>query len=228
MKAGKTLKVGVVRLPHAAGLPLPAYQSEEAAGLDLMAAVDQAAPMTLAPGARALVPTGLLMELPAGYEAQVRPRSGLAFKHGLTVLNSPGTIDSDYRGEVKILLVNLGQVPFVVRRGERIAQLVVATVTRIRLAEKKTAGATLRGAGGFGSTGTETAARPASKAKPETKSQTKAKRKPVTKAKHAAKTRTTSQKRPTLKTSVKKQKSASRTKPVAGRQSRGTPGMGRR
>lgn len=162
MSAGKTLKVGVVRLPHAADLPLPAYQSDEAAGLDILAAVDIDTPMTLQPGERALVPTGLILELPRGSEAQVRPRSGLAFKHGLTVLNSPGTIDSDYRGEVKVLLVNLGQEPFVVRRGERIAQIVVATLTRIKLAEKTSAGTTRRGAGGFGSTGT---ASPKTKAK---------------------------------------------------------------
>lgn len=154
MSAEKALKVGVVRLPHGAGLPLPAYQSEEAAGLDIVAAVANDAPMTIQPGARALVPTGLILELPRGSEAQVRPRSGLAFKHGLTVLNSPGTIDSDYRGELKVLLVNLGHEPFVVRRGERIAQIVVATVTRIKLAEKASTSTTGRGSGGFGSTGT--------------------------------------------------------------------------
>lgn len=166
MSARSVLKVGVVRLPHGIDLPLPAYQSEEAAGLDLVAAVGQDAPMTLAPGARALVPTGLVLELPKGTEAQVRPRSGLAFKHGLTVLNSPGTIDSDYRGEVKVLLVNLGQEPFTVRRGERIAQLVIAQTTRVRLAEKMQARTTKRGAGGFGSTGTTAA----SKRKPSGKS----------------------------------------------------------
>ncbi len=156
MTMRKALRVGLVRLAHARNLPLPAYQSDEAAGLDLVAAVDDEAPIALAPGARALVPTGLVLELPKGTEAQVRPRSGLAFKHGLTVLNSPGTIDSDYRGEVKVLLVNLGEEPFVVRRGERIAQLVIATVTRVQLAEKKTATSTKRGTGGFGSTGTAT------------------------------------------------------------------------
>lgn len=149
-----TLEVGVVRLPHAHGLPLPAYQSDEAAGLDLIAAVPADEPLTLAPGARALVPTGLVLELPKGTEAQVRPRSGLAFKHGVTVLNSPGTIDSDYRGEVQVLLVNLGAEPFVIDRGLRIAQLVVAFVLRITLVESRAASTTRRGAGGFGSTGT--------------------------------------------------------------------------
>ncbi len=114
-------RVGVVRLAHAEGLPLPAYQTAEAAGLDLLAAVPDDAPMTLAPGKHAMVPTGLVLELPKGSEGQVRPRSGLAARHGVTVLNSPGTIDSDYRGEVKVLLVNLGDAPFVIRRGERIA-----------------------------------------------------------------------------------------------------------
>lgn len=174
MSAGKVLKVGVVRLPHAADLPLPAYQSDEAAGLDILAAVDIDAPVTIPPGERALVPTGLILELPRGSEAQVRPRSGLAFKHGLTVLNSPGTIDSDYRGEVKVLLVNLGQEPFVIRRGERIAQIVVATLTRIRLAEQTSARRTRRGSGGFGSTGTAAAVTGVTtKAKTSTKSRTK-------------------------------------------------------
>ena len=149
--------VGVVRLAAAADLPLPAYQSDEAAGLDLLAAVPADAPLVLQPGQRALVPTGLILELPKGTEAQVRPRSGLAFKHGVTVLNSPGTIDSDYRGEVKVLLVNLGQAPFTITRGERIAQLVVATHVRARLIERRQASATRRGEGGFGSTGTTSA-----------------------------------------------------------------------
>jgi dUTP diphosphatase len=170
MSARKPLAVGVVRLPHARDLPLPAYQSDEAAGLDLVAAVNDDEPVTLAPGERALIATGLVLELPKGTEAQVRPRSGLAFKHGLTVLNSPGTIDSDYRGEVKVLLVNLGQAAFSVRRGERIAQLVVATVTRVALTEKSQAGATRRGAGGFGSTGTAgRASPPAPKRRPVAK-----------------------------------------------------------
>ncbi len=154
MTPRKVLSVSVIRLPHAGALPLPAYQSDEAAGLDLVAAIDAKAPVVLAPGARALVATGLVLELPKGTEAQVRPRSGLAYKHGITVLNSPGTIDSDYRGEVKVLLVNLGQEAFTVRRGERIAQLVVASLTRVQLTEKAKAASTKRGGGGFGSTGT--------------------------------------------------------------------------
>ena len=137
-RAGKStagVRVRVVRLPHANGLPLPAYQTEGAAGLDLVAAFDVQSPVTLAAGARALVPTGLILELPHGYEAQVRPRSGLALNHGVTVLNSPGTIDSDYRGEVRVILANLGQAPFEIRRGERIAQLVVSPVTRATFIE---------------------------------------------------------------------------------------------
>jgi dUTP pyrophosphatase len=149
---GHARRVKVVRLPHADGLALPAYQSEGAAGLDLRAAVDK--PLVLRPGQRTLVPTGLILELPPGFEAQVRPRSGLALKHGITVLNSPGTIDSDYRGEVQVLLVNLGNRPFTVARGERIAQLVVARHERATLVEARAASATRRGAGGFGSTGT--------------------------------------------------------------------------
>lgn len=154
-RAGRaqTARVSVVRLPHATGLPLPAYQTEGAAGLDLTAALDLQGPVTIAPGARALIPTGLIIELPNGYEAQVRPRSGLALNHGVTVLNSPGTIDSDYRGEVRVILANLGQVPFEVRRGERIAQLVIAPVTRASFVEVTVASNTLRGDGGFGSTG---------------------------------------------------------------------------
>lgn len=152
-KTDARVHVGVVRLAHAAGLPLPEYQTEGAAGLDLIAALDVQHPLTLAPGARALVPTGLVLELPRGYEAQVRPRSGLALRHGVTVLNSPGTIDSDYRGEVQVILANLGQAPFDVRRGERIAQLVVSPVTHAALAEANEVSNTLRGGGGFGSTG---------------------------------------------------------------------------
>ena len=147
-----TIKVRLVRLAHARGLALPAYQSAAAAGLDLVAAVERKTPMVLKPGERALVPTGLIMELPPGYEGQVRPRSGLAFKHGVTVLNSPGTIDSDYRGEVKVLLVNLGSEPFEIVRGERIAQLVVAPVSQATLVSARALSSTERGAGGFGST----------------------------------------------------------------------------
>ena len=143
--------VALVRLPHAHGLPLPAYQSEDAAGLDLVAAVEE--PLILQPLGRALVPTGLAMALPSGYEAQVRPRSGLAAKHGVTVLNSPGTVDADYRGEVKVILVNLSDTPFTISRGERIAQMVIAPVSRVRLVETEALDMTNRGAGGFGSTG---------------------------------------------------------------------------
>jgi dUTP pyrophosphatase len=145
------VEVALLRLPHAQDLPLPAYQSEDAAGLDLLAAVEEA--IVLPPLGRALVPTGLAMALPSGYEAQVRPRSGLAAKHGVTVLNSPGTIDADYRGEVKVILVNLSDTPFTIGRGERIAQMVIAQVSRARLVETEALDATVRGAGGFGSTG---------------------------------------------------------------------------
>jgi dUTP pyrophosphatase len=148
-----SVRVNILRLPHAAGLALPAYQTAGAAGLDLQAALDVQSPMTLAPGARALVPTGLIIELPLGYEAQVRPRSGLALNSGVTVLNSPGTIDSDYRGEVRVILANLGQAPFEIRRGERIAQLVISPVTHATLVEVSSVSNTVRGEGGFGSTG---------------------------------------------------------------------------
>jgi dUTP pyrophosphatase len=152
MTAKRGVRVRAMVLAHGKGLPLPAYQSEEAAGLDLMAAVEADAPVVIAPGARALVPTGLQIALPKGYEAQVRPRSGLALKHGVTVLNSPGTIDSDYRGEVKIILINLGDAPFTIARGDRIAQLVVAPVIQVTLSETKALASTKRGEGGFGST----------------------------------------------------------------------------
>ena len=148
-----TLEITLVRLPHHAGLETPHYASAGAAGMDLRAAVAEDAPVTLAPGARALIPTGLQIALPPGYEAQVRPRSGLALKHGITCLNSPGTIDSDYRGEVGVILANLGQEPFVVRRGERIAQLIVAAHARVQWREVEVHEATNRGAAGFGSTG---------------------------------------------------------------------------
>ena len=147
------VEVRLTRLPHGADLPLPSYQSASAAGLDLVAAVAADAPVVIASGRWAAIPTGLALELPAGTEGQVRPRSGLAAQHGVTVLNAPGTIDADYRGEVKVLLVNLGPEPFTVTRGMRIAQLVVARVTRARLVEKAELAATIRGAGGFGSTG---------------------------------------------------------------------------
>ncbi|MCD2185193.1 dUTP diphosphatase [Rhizobium sp. GN54] len=145
--------LNLVRLPHGAGLDLPAYETAGAAGMDLRAAVGDGEPMVLAPGKRALVPTGFVFEIPAGFEAQVRPRSGLAFKHGITCLNTPGTIDSDYRGEVKVLLVNLGDADFSIERGMRIAQMVIAPVVQARVCEVSQAGATERGAGGFGSTG---------------------------------------------------------------------------
>ena len=141
------------RLPHGAGLPLPAYQTAHAAGLDLAAAVPADAPVTLAPGARGLIPTGFAIALPEGFEAQVRPRSGLAAHHGVTVLNTPGTIDADYRGEIQVILINLGAEPFVVTRGLRIAQLVIAPVVRATLVEADALDDTARGAGGFGSTG---------------------------------------------------------------------------
>lgn len=145
--------LNLIRLANGEGLDLPAYESKGAAGLDLRAAVYEAAPLTLLPGKRALVPTGFIFEIPEGFEGQVRPRSGLAFKNGITCLNSPGTVDSDYRGEVKVLLVNLGDEPFVISRGMRIAQMVIAPVTQARVAEITAASETMRGGGGFGSTG---------------------------------------------------------------------------
>jgi dUTP pyrophosphatase len=148
-----SLTVAVLRLPHAEGLPLPRYETAGAAGLDLVAAVPEAAPITIAPGGRALVPTGLVLQLPSGYEGQVRPRSGLALRHGITVLNAPGTIDADYRGEVQVLLWNGGQEPFRVARGLRVAQLVVAPVVAVALVEVTDVQETERSAGGFGSTG---------------------------------------------------------------------------
>lgn len=148
-----TVTVRVAPLPHFEGLALPAYETADAAGMDLRAAVPEAEPMTLKPGERAMVPTGLTIALPPRHEAQVRPRSGLAAKHGVTCLNSPGTIDADYRGEVKVILINHGQEPFVIRRGERIAQMVIAPVTRAELNVVATLDETQRGSGGFGSTG---------------------------------------------------------------------------
>ncbi len=145
------VSVAITRLPHAEGLALPEYATAHAAGMDLQAAVE--ADVVLAPGQRAMVPTGLAIALPEGYEAQVRPRSGLAAKHGVTVLNTPGTIDADYRGEVKVILINLGDAAFTIERGMRIAQVIVAPYTRIQWAEADTLPETARGAGGFGSTG---------------------------------------------------------------------------
>ncbi len=156
-RAPPEIPVEVVQLPHGADLPLPRYETEHAAGLDLLAAVE--APLTLAPGARALVPTGLSIALPPGTEAQIRPRSGLALKHGITCLNSPGTIDADYRGEVKVLLINHGPESFAVERGSRIAQLVVAPVAQAAWRPVAHLSETQRGAGGFGSTGTRASPR---------------------------------------------------------------------
>ena len=143
----------ILRLPHAEGLALPAYETAGSAGMDLRAAVPEDGPMTLEPGARALVPTGLKIALEQGWEAQIRPRSGLALKHGISAPNTPGTIDSDYRGEVGVILINLGQEPFVIKRGERIAQMVIAAVAQATVVEVDTLDDTARGAGGFGSTG---------------------------------------------------------------------------
>lgn len=148
-----SIALRIVRLAHAADLPLPEYQSAQAAGLDLLAAVPDDAPVELASGARAMIPTGVAIALPPGAEGQVRPRSGLAARHGITVLNSPGTIDADYRGEVQVILVNLGAEPFVVRRGMRIAQLIIAPVQRAEIIEVTSLDVTARATGGFGSTG---------------------------------------------------------------------------
>ena len=145
--------VRVERLPHAEGLALPAYETSGSAGMDLRAALPEAEPVILAPGERKLIPTGLKIALEPGYEAQVRPRSGLALKHGVTCLNSPGTIDSDYRGEVGVILINHGQIAFEINRGERIAQLVIASYAQAVMAEVEALDETARGAGGFGSTG---------------------------------------------------------------------------
>ena len=148
-----TPTIAVTRLPHGEGLPLPAYETHGSAGMDLRAAVPEHEPMVLRPGGRDLVPTGLTMALPEGFEAQVRPRSGLAAKAGVTCLNTPGTIDSDYRGEVKVILINLGPEDFVIRRGDRIAQMVIAPVVQAAWSEVESLDQTSRGAGGFGSTG---------------------------------------------------------------------------
>ena len=146
-------EVAVTRLPHGADLPLPAYESAHAAGMDLRAAVPEDEPLTLRPGDRHAVPTGLSMAIPPGFEGQVRPRSGLAFRDGVTTLNSPGTVDADYRGEVKVILINLGPENFVVRRGDRIAQLLIAPVSQATWRETESLDETARGEGGFGSTG---------------------------------------------------------------------------
>jgi len=148
-----SLTLRVKRLPHGEGLPLPSYQSTQAAGLDVVAGVPEASPVELAPGARALIPTGFALEIPVGCEAQVRPRSGLALKHGVTLLNTPGTIDADYRGELMVILINHGSEPFLVCRGDRIAQLVIAPVAQVEVVAVDALTDTGRGQGGFGSTG---------------------------------------------------------------------------
>ena len=148
------IDVRLMRLPHGLGLPLPAYQSAQAAGLDLVAAVPAEAPVVLGPGERALIPTGIALAIPDGFEGQVRPRSGLAANHGVTVLNAPGTIDADYRGEVQVILVNLGRTPYTVERGSRVAQLVITARMQVVICESATLDETTRGVRGFGSTGT--------------------------------------------------------------------------
>ena len=148
-----SVNVKITRLPHGAGLPLPAYKTPDAAGCDLAAAVPENTPLVVPPGGRALVPTGIAIALPRGHEGQVRPRSGLSVDHGVTVINAPGTIDADYRGEIKVPIVNHGEVAFTITRGMRIAQLVVAPVTRAKFVETDTLESTSRGGGGFGSTG---------------------------------------------------------------------------
>jgi dUTP diphosphatase len=153
MSAVSAVTIEITRLPHGEGLPLPAYQTAHAAGFDLVAALPADAPLTLPPGARALVPTGLAMALPIGFEGQVRPRSGLAVKHGLSVLNAPGTVDADYRGEVQVLLVNMGGDSVAIARGMRIAQMVIAPVAQAHILEVAALPPTARGFGGFGSTG---------------------------------------------------------------------------
>ena len=152
MSAADKIKVELTQLPHATGLALPAYATEQSAGMDLLAAID--APITLKPGERGMIATGLSIALPPGYEAQVRPRSGLAAKNGVTVLNSPGTVDADYRGEIKAILINLGQEPFVIVRGMRIAQMIIARHSHVTWNVVANLNETARGSGGFGSTGT--------------------------------------------------------------------------
>lgn len=183
------LKMRVKILPHGEGLPLPEMQSAGAAGLDLVAALDANKPRRLARGEFALIPTGLSIELPRGMEAQIRPRSGLAAKNGVTILNSPGTIDSDYRGEVQVILINLGAKPFVINRGDRIAQMVVATYARVKLKPIARLSKTARGDGGFGSTGKTVAPTPRSKKRPATpaKKITDPKQAPATRRKQASK-----------------------------------------
>lgn len=149
------IEVQLLTLPHGEGLPTPAYESAQAAGIDLPAALAPDQTVSIAPGERALIPTGFAIALPAGHEGQIRPRSGLAVRHGVTVLNSPGTIDADYRGEIKVILINHGEDDFVIKRGQRIAQLVIASFEQAALVSVRSLGATARGSGGFGSTGTD-------------------------------------------------------------------------
>jgi dUTP pyrophosphatase len=143
----------ILRLPHAADLPLPAYQTEHAAGFDLVAAISAGAPVRITPGGRAMIPTGIAIALPPGHEGQIRPRSGTALRHGVTVLNSPGTIDADYRGEIQVILVNLGNETFEIARGTRIAQMIIAPIIQVKIVESAHLDATGRKGGGFGSTG---------------------------------------------------------------------------
>jgi dUTP pyrophosphatase len=159
VSGANNVEMRIVRLPHGRDLPLPEYQSAQAAGLDLIAAVPADAPVEIPPGGRALIPNGIAIALPAGHEGQIRPRSGLAARHGVTVLNSPGTVDADYRGEVQVILINLGAESFVVRRGMRVAQLIVAPVTRVAIVEVATLPPTERADGGLGSTGLGTEVR---------------------------------------------------------------------
>jgi dUTP pyrophosphatase len=148
-----SIELRILRLPHAADLPLPAYQSDRAAGFDLVAALPANAPVTIAPGERAMIPTGVAVALPPGHEGQIRPRSGIALRHGVTVLNSPGTIDADYRGEIQVILANLGTEKFEITRGTRIAQMIIAPIIQVKIVESGALDSTGREAGGFGSTG---------------------------------------------------------------------------
>lgn len=206
--AGASLRVGIKQLEHADGLPLPAYQSPAAAGLDLVAAVAENKPIAIRPGQRALVATGLVMEIPEGFEAQVRPRSGLALKFGVTVLNTPGTIDADYRGEVGVILYNAGAETFRVARGDRIAQLVIAPVTQAVLVAADTVSETDRGTGGFGSTGPSAkppkGSAPAKKAKRSARTDAAGK----TSAKSAASAKKTKAKSKSGRTSGRSRKSS--------------------
>ncbi len=212
-KKKRKTKLKLARLAHSKGLSLPTYQSKQAAGMDLVAAVGADQPIKLKPGMRALIPTGLCFELPKGFEAQVRPRSGLALKHGVTVLNTPGTIDSDYRGEVQVILVNLGTKTFTVARGERIAQVVIAPVVQIKIKSSKKLAKTKRGSGGFGSTGTS-ADESKTKTSPRTKSKAKIAVRPKRKATASPRSKTPSRTRsPARNTSQAKPPIAAKSKP---------------